>query len=212
MQFGNRGKAMLQYVYMMRWTPLVEQALHTATSLHAGQCRRGPGHCPFVVHPMCVALIASEYTDDETVFAAALLHDTVEDTPYTEAELRAQFGDRVGDLVMGVTMPNTPAGESSTKWGKLSRYADGLRTSPVECAIIAASDKIHNFHSSVDEYTNKPNEFLIDFQGDPKERIHAYRNVVDAITSRDIPAPLIDRLNEAWHKYTTFVESLPAVR
>jgi (p)ppGpp synthase/HD superfamily hydrolase len=78
---------------------LIARALAKATAAHAGQIRNGSGGLPYIEHPRMVAatLAAREY--DDTTLAAALLHDTVEDSETTVEDLRAEFGDAVADLV-----------------------------------------------------------------------------------------------------------------
>jgi GTP diphosphokinase / guanosine-3',5'-bis(diphosphate) 3'-diphosphatase len=80
---------------------LLREAYQVAARLHDGQTRDSGK--PFITHPVAVARIVAELGLDTTTVAAALLHDTVEDTSYTLAHLRVQFGDRVAVLVDGVT-------------------------------------------------------------------------------------------------------------
>jgi GTP pyrophosphokinase len=78
-------------------------ALAKATAAHAGQIRNGSGGLPYIEHPRMVAatLAAAGYGD--TTLAAALLHDTVEDSETTVEDLRAGFGDAVADLVAALS-------------------------------------------------------------------------------------------------------------
>src|SRR5690606_25248819 len=80
---------------------LLERAYNTAERLHANQ-RRKRGD-PYITHPLAVATILAELGMTVPTLCAALLHDTVEDTPYTMEELRADFGDEIAHLVDGVT-------------------------------------------------------------------------------------------------------------
>ena len=80
---------------------LLERAYETADRYHAGQQRRSGD--PYITHPLAVATILAELGMTEATLAAALLHDTIEDTAYTLEELRRDFGDEVAMLVDGVT-------------------------------------------------------------------------------------------------------------
>ncbi|HEY5419740.1 MAG TPA: HD domain-containing protein, partial [Marmoricola sp.] len=80
---------------------LLERAYLTAERLHAGQMRRSGD--TFITHPLAVATILAELGMDTTTLVAALLHDTVEDTPYTLTDVRRDFGEDVEHLVDGVT-------------------------------------------------------------------------------------------------------------
>ena len=79
-------------------TSLLDRAIEFAVRAHAGTERRGKGF-PYIVHPMEAMEIVATMTSDQELLAAAALHDTVEDTPVTLAEIRAQFGDRIAELV-----------------------------------------------------------------------------------------------------------------
>jgi len=82
-------------------TTLIERAYEVAKRQHDGQ-RRLSGD-PYITHPVAVALIVAEMGLPETVIAAALLHDTVEDTGFTVDQLRIEFGDEIAMIVDGVT-------------------------------------------------------------------------------------------------------------
>ena len=78
---------------------VVERAYDTAERFHEGQKRRSGD--PYITHPLAVATILAELGMTPPTLCAALLHDTVEDTPYTLTQLRQDFGDEVAHLVDG---------------------------------------------------------------------------------------------------------------
>ncbi len=78
---------------------LVREALAKATADHAGQVRNGSGGMPYIEHPIAVADLLDQHGFDDEVLAAALLHDVVEDSETTVAELRELFGEPVAGLV-----------------------------------------------------------------------------------------------------------------
>ena len=80
-------------------SPLVREALAKATADHAGQVRNGSGGMPYIEHPVAVADLLDEHGFGDEVLAAALLHDVVEDSETTVAELRELFGEPVAGLV-----------------------------------------------------------------------------------------------------------------
>lgn len=83
-------------------SPRVEKALRFIADRHGDQKRKYTGE-PYWIHPQKVALLVSNLTSDEDVIIGALLHDVVEDTDTTLAEIYAEFGDRVGQLVFELT-------------------------------------------------------------------------------------------------------------
>ncbi len=82
-------------------TDLLERAYRVAEEQHRGQ-KRATGD-PYIVHPLAVTEILADYGLDEASLAAALMHDTVEDTDLTLEGVRAEFGDEVALLIDGVT-------------------------------------------------------------------------------------------------------------
>jgi guanosine-3',5'-bis(diphosphate) 3'-pyrophosphohydrolase len=82
---------------------LIAGAMAKAREAHADQIRNGSGGLPFVEHPRMVAATLAARDYDDTTLAAALLHDTVEDSDTTVEELRAAFGDTVADLVAALS-------------------------------------------------------------------------------------------------------------
>ena len=75
----------------------IQRAYETAAKAHEGQLRKSGE--PYITHPVAVAGILSELGLDRATIIAALLHDTVEDTPYSLPQLRNDFGDEVANLV-----------------------------------------------------------------------------------------------------------------
>ena len=80
----------------------IENALIFATKAHAGKYRKGTKR-PYIIHPIEVMSIVMHFTDEEYVLAAAVLHDTVEDTSVTIQRVEKEFGSRVAELVASVT-------------------------------------------------------------------------------------------------------------
>ena len=82
-------------------TAVIELAYQVANDAHEGQTRHS-GH-PYITHPLIVAEILASYGMDEATLAAAILHDTVEDTDMSIEDTVQQFGDEVAALIDGVT-------------------------------------------------------------------------------------------------------------
>jgi len=81
--------------------PLLREAWRVGAIAHAGQTRKSGE--PYITHPVAVAGVLAELGLDVETLIAAILHDTIEDTPLTREELAAQFGEDVAELVDGVT-------------------------------------------------------------------------------------------------------------
>lgn len=80
---------------------LIEKAYHVAYQAHKDQVRKSGE--PYIVHPLCVAIILADLEMDQETIAAGLLHDVVEDTIMTGEEIEKEFGPEVALLVDGVT-------------------------------------------------------------------------------------------------------------
>ena len=85
-------------------TNRLEQAIKVSATAHRHQARKG-GIIPYIIHPFSVMLIAGEATNDEDTLIACLFHDILEDAPheYPANEMAKDFGQRVVDIVKGVT-------------------------------------------------------------------------------------------------------------
>ncbi len=123
---------------------LLERAYRTAERLHASQ-RRKSGD-PYITHPLAVTTILAGIGMTEPTLVAALLHDTVEDTPYTLEELRSDFGDEVALLVDGVTKLD------KVKYGD-SAQAETIRkmivamSKDIRVLVIKLADRLHNMRT-----------------------------------------------------------------
>lgn len=193
--------------WRVMWSPRIEQALYKAALLHEGIYRKGPVHLPALVHLVAVASIVSDHTDDEDVVVAALLHDSIEDTPYTPEELEREFGARVRTLVLGVTIPEMHEGKEAGTWSRdRRRYFENLRAAPLESVLIAGADKYHNFSSVVEGYARHPEEFKKDFSGTKEDRLRVYGSIADLIQDRlGHTHPLAQAVHDAWIRYEAFV-------
>lgn len=120
---------------------LIERAYMVAEKAHRGQMRKSGD--PYITHPVAVSTILAELGFEGTTIAAALLHDTVEDTDYSLDSLRSDFGDDVALLVDGVTKLD------KVKYGDAAQ-AETVRKMVVAMAkdirvlVIKLADRLHN--------------------------------------------------------------------
>ncbi len=182
----------------------VEQAIKAASILHQDQLRKGAIPLPFITHLVSVMLILRDYTDDETTLVAALLHDTLEDTDYTEKELIEDFGEDVAKLVTVLTEPKY-SGDKKLSWLDTKvEYAKQLKRGPVEAVMIAAADKSHNFRTMIDEYYTDHDQFLRDFGTDLSLRLEAYQHIANAINNR-LTDGIVHEFNHTFRAFKEFI-------
>lgn len=183
----------------------VEQAIRAASILHQNQLRKGSVPLPYISHLMSVALIVSDYTQDENTIVAALLHDTLEDTDYTEAEMLEDFGGPITEIVRFLSEPTHHNDGVKMTWEeKKAAYAKQLRKGSNEVLMIAAADKSHNFRTMVEEYHDDHSRFVTDFGPDFSNRLRAYQDIADAINEK-LKNDIVDEFN---HTFTEFKEFL----
>lgn len=127
---------------------IVDKAAEFAIRAHQNQ-RRKISNLPYILHPMEVASIASTMTNDEEVIAAALLHDTVEDTTVTLDEIEEAFGPYITKLVQSETEDKMKNRSASDTWQK--RKEDSLielrDSEDRNIKILWLSDKLSNMRS-----------------------------------------------------------------
>ena len=144
-------------------TELIGKAFDTAQRLHEGQLRKSGE--PYFIHPINVALILAEMGMDDATIVGGLLHDVVEDTPYTREQLVTDFGEEIALLVDGVTKLGTIKFES-----KEEIQAENFRkmflamSKDIRVLIIKLADRLHNMRTmeymSPEKKIEKCNETL----------------------------------------------------
>lgn len=183
----------------------IEQAVRAASVLHQDQLRKGSVPIPYISHLISVSYIVSDYTKDENVIVAALLHDTLEDTDYTEEEMLEDFGGPVTELVRYLTEPtHHKNGEKMTWLEKKQSYVKQLKDAPEEALIIAAADKSHNFRTIIEEYHDGVDRFVKDFGPYFEKKLEAYQAMANVLNSR-LKNDIVHEFN---HTFTEFKEFL----
>lgn len=123
---------------------LLDRAYATAERLHDRVTRKSGE--PYITHPLAVATIAAEIGMDTTTIAAALLHDTVEDTDYSLDDLTADFGEEVARLVDGVTKLDKVVLGSAAEAETIRKMIVAMAHDP-RVLVIKVSDRLHNMRT-----------------------------------------------------------------
>ena len=161
-------------------------AMTYAHQVHKGQRRKGTG-IPYIAHVLGVTAIAMEYgaTEDESI--AALLHDAAEDGggEATLAEIRAQFGDAVADIVLGCSDSLVEDPEDKLPWlERKENYLAHLETASQSVCLVSAADKLHNVRAIMRDYREHGEEIWERFQGKRDGTLWYYETVADTLMRR----------------------------
>ncbi|MDE7395678.1 MAG: bifunctional (p)ppGpp synthetase/guanosine-3',5'-bis(diphosphate) 3'-pyrophosphohydrolase [Clostridiales bacterium] len=133
-------------MYTKPQVALLNEVFDYASRMHEGQ-KRDSGD-PYITHPIAVAMLLLDLGIDCSTIAAALLHDTIEDTPATESEIRELFGSEICELVMGVTKLEKYIFKS-----KVEEQAENFRrmffamAKDIRVALIKLADRLHNMRT-----------------------------------------------------------------
>lgn len=154
-------------------TKLIMKAYNLADEKHKEQ-KRGSGE-PYIIHPLNVAYILADIGLDDSTICAALLHDVVEDTDVTDADLRKEFSDEIADMVAGVTKLSkiqfATVEEQQVEDYRKMFLAMGK---DIRVILIKLADRLHNMRTL--KYLKRE------------------RQIANARETRDLYAPLANRL------------------
>ncbi|MGC1495836.1 MAG: bifunctional (p)ppGpp synthetase/guanosine-3',5'-bis(diphosphate) 3'-pyrophosphohydrolase [Sulfitobacter sp.] len=142
---------------------LIRAAYEYGARMHEGQFRHS-GEAYFT-HPVAVAAILTEQQLDDATIITALLHDTIEDTPATYAEVETLFGNEVAELVDGVTkLTNLQLNSTETKQAENFRKLFMAMSKDLRVILVKLADRLHNMRTiksmRVDKQQQKSRETM----------------------------------------------------
>ncbi len=145
-------------------TQFLDRAMTFAIRAHADTERRGKGF-PYIIHPMETVAIVATMTNDPELLAAAVLHDTLEDTSVTVSQLRAEFGDRVADLVLAESNIKENGITHQMSWRQRKSLAvERLSQASFEGKLVAMGDKLSNLRAIASDYKTMGDALWARFQ------------------------------------------------
>jgi GTP diphosphokinase / guanosine-3',5'-bis(diphosphate) 3'-diphosphatase len=125
---------------------LIRRAYAYGKQMHDGQMRQSGE--PYFTHPVAVAAILTEQRLDDATIVTALLHDTIEDTKSTYAEVSRQFGEEVAELVDGVTkLTNLQLSSTQTQQAENFRKLFMAMSKDLRVILVKLADRLHNMRT-----------------------------------------------------------------
>ena len=149
----------------------IVDALALALTAHGDQKRKGK-EIPYASHLLAVAGLVLEAGGDAAQAAAALLHDTIEDTDdVDEARLRAEFGAEIAAIVAACTdlLPGDTRKRKSPWGDRKRRYLAQLASAGPRAQLVAACDKLHNLRSLIADLNSEGASVLERFTASPEQ-------------------------------------------
>lgn len=155
---------------------IIDRALEVAALAHRNQVRKGT-NIPYIMHPCAVGIILARAGCDDEIIAAGLLHDTVEDTPLTLADIDRDCGPRVASIVEGCSEP-----DKSLPWEARKEHTIGyLRHAPWEVRVVSCADKLHNASTMLASHEADGDAFWDRFKRGRVLQEWYYRSLVEVL-------------------------------
>lgn len=197
----------------LKLTSRIERAICTAGLLHRGQYRKAEERkVPYISHPLMVAEILAKHTNDENILCAAILHDTLEDTPYTKEHMIEDFGEvnhdeKIFNIVNHVTEPSLPLGPGGVKQDKRATW---MRRKQAELAhikhmsraalFVKSADVLQNLTSLNYKYIGRGDKLFENFNASKEHIVMRYRTMIPELRKYWPENPLLPELDTALEK------------
>ncbi|HHW09011.1 MAG TPA: HD domain-containing protein [Firmicutes bacterium] len=180
-------------------------ALTFALQAHGRQMRKG-SPVPYIVHPVAVSAILAQHGMAEDVVLAGLLHDVLEDTQVTFAQLQVRFGEQVARLVQAVSEKKQENGEERSWEVRKKEQLQALRKAPPEVAALRAADLIHNLQSLKRDYRIRGPVVWSYFKRGKEDQSRHFREVAAAVGELLGNHPLALEIEETLEDFIRTVE------
>ncbi len=202
---------------MAALTDRFTRAVDHARIAHAAQFRKG-SKIPYIYHLLAVASLVIEFGGDEDQAIAGLLHDTLEDCGEAHGPLiRAQFGDRVADIVLACTDGTAEAKGSFAdpdaqrcNWlARKQAYLADLAEAPSDVLLVSACDKLHNARAIVQDLESPDVGTAVfeRFKGGMTGTLGYYHSLARIVETRELNmAAMFDRIVGRMHQLAGAVE------
>lgn len=176
-------------------SPRYYEAVRYAGEAHATQYRKrlNGAEVPYLAHLLSVSALVMESGSDEDLCIAALLHDAVEDQGGQQRadDIRARFGERVADVVLGCSDSFTDDPENKPPWRQRKvAYIAHVREASRDVRTVSCADKLHNARSIVRDLKTLGSRTWSLFTASGSDTVWYYQGLVEAFSDGEAPPHL----------------------
>jgi predicted enzyme related to lactoylglutathione lyase len=180
---------------------LYEEALRLAARAHRDQVRKGTD-LPYVAHPMHVSAILQRYGFPRETIIAALLHDVVEDQDVTVAEIEAQFGLAVAEIVDALSERRSDGQHEVRPWHvRKAEAVEKIRQASAAAAAVKAADVLHNAQSILYDLRHDGPGVWRRFTRGPEQMLGYYGRIAELVQDKLGSHPLMKELLAALSEF-----------
>nr|WP_263323418.1 HD domain-containing protein [Neobacillus sp. Marseille-Q6967] len=155
---------------------VIEKALQVASIGHKNQVRKNTD-IPYITHPVTVGIMLMKAGYSDELVAAAILHDTVEDTSITLEKIQQEFGPGIAEIIEGCSEP-----DKSLPWKNRKEHTiEFLKTASEEIRVVVCADKLHNIRSIIKDYEQIGDNVWERFNAGKEQQKWYYTNVVKSL-------------------------------
>lgn len=172
---------------------IVQRAIAIAARAHQNQLRKGTD-IPYISHSFGVGMLLQANGYSAEVVAAGILHDTLEDTALTEAELLGEFGAEITRIVVGCSEADKTLSWEERKGHKIAF----IKHASPEIKAVTCADKLHNLLTTAEALQQAGDRAWDRFKRGKKDQEQYYRAMADSIATGLLnDFPLLRQLREA---------------
>lgn len=186
----------------MVYSYAIEQAIRAASVLHKDQVQDGRIPYPYITHLFAMAMILTDYTDDERIVVAALLHAVLEKTDYTATEIDDDFGEEVQRIVLSISKTPLEGTERTHTAVQTEEYLKRIKSAPEEGLVVVAADKIHEMRTLVEEYYE--NQSVLHTGNSLEEKLFEYQEISNTL-NRKLKSAILAEFNSVFTEYKNFI-------
>lgn len=188
---------------MAAYSAVLDRALALAATAHREQLRKG-SKVPYIIHPFHAAMILLRYQFPEDAIIAAVLHDVVEDTDISLAQIEAEFGgkvaqtvDQVSEKKVAASAPGSKSGEKLPWRVRKQEQLDRLSQADMLAAAVKSADALHNCHAMLRDLQEHGAALWDRFRGSHSDQLWYYTSLAALLRNRLGGHPISDELDAA---------------